>query len=150
MRKYRETWWTIAPRGHAQSAKRDRRATAFELFEGRQSVDAPCVFPKIPGIVVANCCPQAFLKREAMPNEILALQFVWKLPKFRRPARVSENFGKHGGPLPPAGLCKAGGEAERAPRFGIFLEAAKIQAPCPLNLNLRFKKPSLHFCRPRN
>ena len=27
--------------------------------------------------------------------------------------------------MPPAGLCKAGGEAERAPRFVIFLEAAK-------------------------
>ena len=45
------------------------------------------------------------------------------------PARVLENFGEYGGPLPPAGLCKAGGETERAPRFEIFLEASKMLSP---------------------
>ena len=40
-----------------------------------------------------------------------------------------ENFGEYGGPLPPASLCKAGGEPERAPRFGIFWEASKMLMP---------------------
>ena len=42
------------------------------------------------------------------------------------PARVLENFGEYGGPLPPASLCKAGGEPERAPRFEICLEVISV------------------------
>ena len=42
------------------------------------------------------------------------------------PARVLENFGDYGGPLPPASLCKAGGEPERAPRFEICLEVISV------------------------
>ena len=45
------------------------------------------------------------------------------------PARALENVGQHGRPLPPASLCKAGGEPERAPRFEIFLEASKMLSP---------------------
>ena len=43
-----------------------------------------------------------------------------------RVLKISVSMVDH---CPPASLCKAGGEPERAPRFEIFLEASKMLSP---------------------
>ena len=54
--------------------------------------------------------------------------------------------------MPPAGLCKAGGETERAPRFGFFLEVSKMlmshrRAQPQLNWRLLATTVRFYSCR---
>ena len=73
--------------------------------------------------------PQKLQFSNARPNELSALDFFARRKNAHTPRLFPKISKPNGGPLPPAGLCKAGGETERAPRFGIFLQSVKMLTP---------------------
>ena len=85
------------------------------------------VFRKMLGNVTDHCRPRAHAERAATPNEPPALQVAESRQRADDPRvfrKISESMT---GDCHPASLCKAGGEAERAARFVILLEAARMQ-----------------------
>ena len=80
--KFREAWWTIAPRGPMQSGGRDRTSPPLWNFFGtRKNADAPHVLWKMSGSMVNHCPPRAYAKRGARLNETRALEFFDKPPE---------------------------------------------------------------------